>query len=479
MFNAGSNLLFVSGTLAGQFAFVNVNFSTAAAKQINGSTTVTGVLIADFAVGSQGLIAIISGQLTVTGTLIASQTLTISSSGPGKLNIPGTFHFQGGSGTSVTILGTSLINTLTVDGGTVTLNDNVNIGLAKVAGGATVTMIGALSVNRVFADVSGAGTLSIQGGTNTFHTMSNINSVSLAGGILVADTKQCNVVTFTQTGGNINGSATLSASSATLSNAVINNSPVTATNLNLRGTATINGGSLTVTNLLVISASSQLTLGAGAVFAVTSVAKVSQSAPLQVLPSGTAQTPSFKNDGKWTSTSALTLDTLTTGAGSFEFGSGGSLSATGITLTINSILLTSASFTSIGSRVSVSSIDGTGGTITSQSQTFTVSGTMNVANFVHENGVTSVSTGNIGSLDVQSGTFNVTGSGLKVTNLNFEGGEITSRAQAVTITASATTITGNMPKTLATVTLSSQEITLSCGNQQCELITIAASLVTQ
>jgi len=321
------------------------------------------------------------------------------------------------------------------------------------------------------------GTLNIQGGTNTFHSMSNINTVTLSGGILKADTKQCNVGTFTQTGGSITGTATLSASTATLSNAVINNTPVTVSNLYLKGYATLNGGSLTVTAFGYVSASSQLTLGAGAVFAVSAAAKVSQSFALQVLPSGTSQIPSFTNNGKWTSTSTLTLDTLTTGSGSFEFQAGSSLEATGISFTTNSLLLTQATFTSIGSHIMIKSIDGTGGTIVSQSQVFTVTGNTNVATFTHENGVTNLATGNIQTLDVQSGTFNVTGSTLTVASLTYEGGEIMGTGSNY-ILATSVGLSGNQPKTIATITISSPSITLACGTQQCQLLILNAKLTT-
>jgi len=477
-FVAGSNLIFISGQLGGQFTFMNVNFSSAAAKQINGTTNISGIMVADIPVGGQGLISIVGGTLTVSGTLKASQTLTISSSTGGKLNIQGTFDYEGVSTTSVTILGTAFISTLNVGGGAVILNDNVNIGLAKVSAGAIISMIGANTVTRVFADVSGTGELDIRGGMNIFHTMSNINTVVLSGGILFADTKQCNILSLTQTGGSINGTATLSASTATFSNAVIVNTPVTISNLDLNGFTTINGGSLTVTVLAVVSQSSQLTLGAGSLFAVSPNARVSQSAPLQLLSSGPAKNTAFKNDGQWTSTSSLTLDIPTSGAGSFGLGAGASIIANGITFSISSILLTSASFTSIGSNIVVGSIDGTGSTITSQSQTFVVTGVMNVLSFVQENGLHSVSTGTIGTLDIQSGTFNVTGTGLKVTSLTFEGGLITSRSQMVNINAGTTLISTNMPKTLSSVTLTSPNINLSCGAAQCELITLSASLKT-
>jgi hypothetical protein len=476
-FNAGSNLLFVSGTLCGNFEFTNVNFSGAAAKQINGTTNVTGILIADLPVGSQGLISIVGGELVVTGTFKVTQTLTISASTGAKLNIPGTLDFAGSVSNTVTVLGNTYIATLSVEGGNFVLNDDVTIGLAKVSQGATVTMIGANTVNRVFSDVSGGGTLNIQGGTNTFHSMSSISTVTLSGGVLVADTKQCNVVSFTQTGGSIGGSATVSAGTATFSNAVINNTPVTAATLILKGFSSINGGSLTVTSLGNVAAASQLTLGGGAVFAVASTAKVTQSYALEILPSGTTQVPSFRNDGKWTSTATLTLDTLTSGVGSFEFQSGSSMTATGISFTTKSLLLTQATFTSVGSTVSIASVDGTGGTIISQSQVFTVSGNLNVATFTHQNGITNVATGNIQTLDVQTGTYNVTGSSITVGSLTFEGGQIQGTSKNA-IVASSTSVTSNQPKTIKNIVVSSTAINLACGAQQCQLLTLNAKLTT-
>jgi len=219
-----------------------------------------------------------------------------------------------------------------------------------------------------------------------------------------------------------------------------------------------------------------LTLATGAVFSVTASAKVSQGFPLQVLPSGTPP-PNFQNNGKWTSTSTLTLNTLTTGTGSFELGSGSSLSATGITFTTASVLLTSSTFSCVGSTVTIGTIDGTAGTITFSSQLFTVTGSMNVANYTQQNGQTKVATGNVGTLDIQSGTFDVTGSGLGVTTLTYEGGEITGTGSNA-VTAQNAILTGTMPKTLNSIVLSSPSITLSCGSSQCELETLNAKLTT-
>jgi len=476
-FQANSNLVFLSGTLGGVFNFQNVNFSGAAAKSINGTTTVAGVIVAQLPTGTQGLITIVGGQLVVEGTMMVSQTLTIASSNGGKLNVPGLLDFEGSSSSNIlTILGTAYVATLQVGGGNIVLNDDVTIGLAKVANGAQVTMIGANTVQRVFSDVSGQGTLNIQGGTNTFHTMSNINNVILSGGILAADTKQCNVGTFSQTGGSISGTATFSANIATLSNAVINNTPVTAATLNLKGVANLNGGSLTVTGTGVVQGNSQLTLASGALFYVSTAAKVSQGFPLQVLPSGVPP-PTFKNDGKWTSTSPLTLNTLTNGAGSFEIGSGSSLSATGITFSTTSILLTSSIFNCIGTTFTVGSIDGTAGTIVFASQTFTVTGSMTVSNFTQKNGQANIATGTITALDLQSGTFDVTGSGLTATNFTWEGGELLGTGSNA-VTVMTATLTGTMPHQLSSITLSAPTVLLSCGASQCILESLNARLTT-
>jgi hypothetical protein len=479
VFDGSDHFTFLSGTLGGQFTFKNVNFSGSAQKNINGTTTVTGLVSIDLPVGAQGLITIAAGTFTITGSIKSYQTLLIAANPGAKFSVPGTVDFEGGVSTSLTLRGTTVINSLIVGGGNVILNDDVTISTASVASGATVTMIGATSVNRVFDDISGAGVLTIQGGTNTFHTMSNINTVNLAGGILLADTKTCTIGSLFQTGGIITGQATISANSATLANAVITNTPVTAQNLELKGFVSVNGGSLTVTVLGVVSFSSQVTLANGAVFAVGKTAKVSQAAELQILPSGTSNAPVFQNDGKWTSTSVLILDLLTKGQGGYELGSGASITLNGITFSGQSLLLTSANFTSIGASVTLGSIDGKGGIIKSQSDLFVVTGNMNVDTFVQENGVTNIATGNIANLDVQTGVFNVTGPGASVGALFWEGGQICSAPGSATIlSATSTVVTGTQPKTLSSITLSSVSITISCGFQQCQLFTFDAKYTT-
>jgi len=479
LFDGADYFTFLSGTLAGQFTFKNTNFSGPAQKNINGSIAVTGLVIADLAVGAQGLITVSSGTFSITGSIKSYQTLLIAASVGAKLSVPGIVDFEGGVSTSLTLRGTTVVNSLVVGGGNVILNDDVTITTASVAAGATVTMIGATTVNRVFADISGAGVLSIQGGTNTFHTMSNINTVYLAGGILSADTKTCTIGNLVQTGGIITGQATISANSATLSNAVITNTPVTSQNLELKGFTSINGGSLTVTVLGIVSSNSQVTLANGAVFAVAKTAQVSQAAQLQILPSGTSNAPVFQNDGKWTSTSALTLDLQTKGQGAYELGSGATITLNGINFAGQSLLLTSATFNSIGATVNLGSVDGKGGIIKSQSELFVVTGNLNVDTFTQENGITNIGTGNIAKLDLQTGVFNVTGPGASVGSLTWEGGQLCASPKSATIvTATSSVLTGNQPKTLTDVTLSSISITVSCGPNQCQLFTLNAKFTT-
>jgi len=162
---------------------------------------------------------------------------------------------------------------------------------------------------------------------------------------------------------------------------------------------------------------------------------------------------------------------------SFEFQAGSSLEVTGVSFTTNSLLLTQATFTSVGSHITVKSIDGTGGTIVSQSQVFTVTGNTNVATFTHENGVTNLATGNIQTLDVQTGTFNLSGSSITIGSLTYEGGEIMGTGSN-TILATSVSVTGNQPKTIDAITISSPSISLSCGAQQCQLLTLNAKLTT-
>jgi len=430
--------------------------------------------------GSQGLISVVEGQLIVNGVFTASQSLTIASSNGAKLNIMGSFNYGGGVSNILTVLGTASFTTLSTNGGKIVFNDNVQIGTALVNAGATISMIGPTSVNRIFTDVSGAGTLSVEGGTNTFHTMSNINTVNLAGGILQADTRQCNILTFTQTGGIITGTAVVSVGSATLTTAIINNTPVSAVNLNLNGVSNINaGGSLTVTGLCVVSAASQITVASGTIFYVTPNAKVSQNAPLLFVPSGTPTVaPYVRNDGQWTSTSDLTLDIQTNGNGRFDFQKGTTLTVTGTSFSIGNLLLTSATFKSIDATVVIQTIDGTAGTILSQSLTFTVTGSMNIQNYVQLNGNTNIARGDIANLNITTGTFSVTGTGqMTIGNLEFDGGVITSTAPSRVVSVTRAHITGIDQKTISMVTLSSRSFVFDCEKtSQCQLLYLSASI---
>jgi len=481
LFNASSNLAFVSGSLGGQFYFKNVNFSGAPSKQINGTTTVDGMLIVDIPLGNEGLISIVDGQLLVNGGFTASQSLTISSSNGGKLNIIGSFNYGGGVSNTLTILGTAFFSTLTTNGGKMVLNDNVQIGSALVNAGATISMIGPPTANRIFSDVSGAGTLSVEGGTNTFHTMSNINTVLLSGGVLQADTKQCNIATFTQTGGFITGNAVVSVGTATLTTAVINNTPFTAANLNLNGVSNFNGGTLTVTELCVVAASSQLTLASGTVFYIISTAKVSQSAPLLLVPNGNPTVPPYlRNDGQWTSTSDLTLDIQANGNGRFDFQKGTTITVTGTNFTGNNLLLTSATFKSIDSTIVIQTIDGSDSSIFSQSMPLTVTGRMNIQNYYQQNGNTNVDHGNIANLNITTGTFKVTGTEkMSIGSLLFNGGGFTSTGPTKVVDVMQAHITGIDQKIISSVTLYSRSIIFDCGDKdQCELLYLLASLTT-
>jgi len=478
-FSAGNNFVFLSGSLSGSgtFTFTNVNFSGPALKVINTTADVTGTIFIDPGRGAQGVITIQQGKLVVTGTLRTTEILTINSLTGAQLSVPGSFLYEANSPTNMaTIRGQASINVLHVTMGLVTISDSVNIASVTLDSGAVLTLIGDSTSTRMIGDITGAGTVQIQGGTNQFNTMSNIGSVSLSGGTLTASGKAVTIGNLLQTGGVFSGSASITVGVAHFSNAEILNSPISVSALTLEGFSTLDGSTLSVLQNGVISKLSQLTLENGAIFIVTKTAQISQSAAMSFLPSGTTNPSSFQNDGRWTSTSDLKIVVNTKGTGAYQFGTGSTSEITGIAFNAGSLTLTSSSFTSIGCVVSIGNIAGTG-TIFSQGAQFVVSGELNAAKFTNANGDTQIGSGSIQLLDIQTGTFTVTGTGASAGTLTFEGGTIASPGPtSALLTVGTMKITGAQPKTLSVINVAATTLSLSCGTGQCQLFTQRANL---
>jgi len=306
--------------------------------------------------------------------------------------------------------------------------------------------------------------------------MSNIGSVSLSGGTLTASGKAVTIGNLLQTGGVFSGSASITVGVAHFSNAEIYNSPISVSALTLEGFSTLDGSTLSVLQSGVISKLSQLTLENGANFLVTKTAQISQSAAMSFLPSGTTNPSSFQNDGRWTSTSDLKIVVNTKGTGAYQFGTGSTSEITGIAFNAGSLTLTSSSFTSIGCVVSIGNIAGTG-TILSQGAQFVVGGELDAAKFTNANGDTQVGSGSIQLLDIQTGTYTVTGTGASAGTLTFEGGTIASPGpNAALLTVGTLKITGGQPKTLSVINVAATTLSLSCGTGQCQLFTQRANL---
>jgi len=297
---------------------------------------------------------------------------------------------------------------------------------------------------------------------------------------MIADQKGCSISSFTQTGGFINGVATITIGSATLTNAVISNTPIVAGYLVLNGVSSVNGASITVTGTGLVTEPTQLTLGFNTTFVTTSTAKITQSASLLLIPSGTlTRPPSFINDGMWDSTKDLTLNILTTGKGRLTFEKGTTLAVTGINFSMNTVNLTSSVLKAVGSNVTVETIEGRTGSIISQSLVFMVNGHMTIGSFSHINGNTRLNRASITNLNVTSGIFNVTGTGATdLGNLRFEGGTITSTGPAKVVTARSIYLISQELKTLKNITLSSKDITWGCVPMECELVLLYATLTT-
>jgi len=198
-----------------------------------------------------------------------------------------------------------------------------------------------------------------------------------------------------------------------------------------------------------------------------------------LIPAGNLPVPPYlRNDGRWTSTSDLTLNVISNGTGTFEF-NGATLSATGLPFSIASLFLTGATFRSVGSTVDITDINGNNGNVVTQSITFTIRGLITVQNFNHISGNSRIARAAIGNLNVTSGTFEITGTqASNLGNFRFFGGLLTSTGIGNVVSATETHITGQDLKTISHITLSSEAISIQCGGSQCNLLTLSSQITT-
>jgi hypothetical protein len=476
-FVGNSKFTFISGSLggSGSFVFTNLNLTGSALKDFNASVTITGSALILPEKGGTGAISISGSALTVSGKFTSSDSLILGIEDKAKLLVTGSFIFNGAVSSTFTLRGYANFADLEIKGGTVIFNDAVDASSINIAQGGILNLIGT-ATRKI--NVAGAGLVQVRGGINTFNS-ATIGQVQLLSGTITSSQK-LSISHLDQSGGEINGGAQIASDVVTLSTAVLTDSAITAQNLELKGFTSLVGTQLRVTGLCTISSASQLTMSSGALFSIESGGRVSHSAALKVLPSGTDSPPSFVNNGKWTQTSQLSSVVNTDGTGTWDLGPGSSIDITGINWKAGLLSLTSATFTSLGSYVNIKSIDGRQGVITHNGYQF-VTTSLNVDTFNHKNGFTQTNTGTIGTFNIENGNVNVT-TAATISKLNMTGGTLAGAdpSAGVIVTVTNSTFTTSTPKTLENLILYTSNIDLNCpGAVQCQLFTINAEITTK
>jgi len=131
-----------------------------------------------------------------------------------------------------------------------------------------------------------------------------------------------------------------------------------------------------------------------------------------------------------------------------------------------------------GSVVTIKTVNGQGGIISAEGRQFLV-GTISVDTYTHTNGYTEIDSGTFGTLNVQTGYLNFTGSGATVAVLQFNGGQISGNnpKNTVVLNIGNATLTGNQPKTFTDMTIKFQQLNMQCGRQQCQLFTEDTTMI--
>eukprot|EP01123_Difflugia_compressa_P009242 TRINITY_DN299_c0_g1_i1.p1 TRINITY_DN299_c0_g1~~TRINITY_DN299_c0_g1_i1.p1 ORF type:complete len:611 (+),score=138.96 TRINITY_DN299_c0_g1_i1:46-1878(+) len=476
VFQGGSTFVFESGTLAGSgsFSFDYLALNGSALKTFSSKVSVAGIVDV-FPGNGLGVVNINSASLTIGGTLRTTSTVTVSSMKSASLQVTGMLSFSGGATDIFTIRGDANIAKLNVVSGTVTLNDNVTVTSSVVAAGAFINVIGDPTSIRSFGDISGAGSLTAQGGINTVSSFTKFGGVQLSGGTLITKTNPSVLSNLVQTGGTLTGTGPITISTASWTNALITKATLNIASLKINGFSSIDASTISL-NVVVIGSASQLTLSNAAQITVLSTGDVSQSGPFKIIPSSSGN--SLMHNGKWTSTSDLQLLITTSGTGSFQFGTGSTTSITGISFTTGYMTFTDGQFNSVSSVVTVNNIEGSG-TITSSGQSFTVLDFITADSYTNINGITTVGGAAIETLDIATGTYNVTGTMSTSVSFSFEGGAIYGAGSAKTqLTAGSIKISGNQFKSIQDITMKTSNLTLQCGATACQLATTDATITT-
>lgn len=477
-FNAGYNLIFNSGSLAGSgsFAFTYVNLTGPALKVFNTSVSVSGGVEVQPGPGNIGVIDVQGGTLTIarTAEFYTNQGLTLSVYPRANFTVQGAVIFTPSSQQTLTFRGYSNVANLTVSGGNIVVNDASSFSYVNVAQGSTLTLIGAGDTSRNFGSVTGSGTVIVQGGINTFQSLT-ASTVQLQSGVF-SSSGQLNFGNLLATGGSIGGTGQLSVQVASLANTVINNIGVTVGSLTINGFNALNGANLVLTGKGVVSAASQFTMSSGASFTVNSGATLSQSYDFKVLPSGTQQPPSLNNNGQWISTSTLSIVVNVTGSGSWNFGKGGTLSITGINFKASSMILDTSYFVIQVSTVNISSVDASSnGNIDFQGSGFS-SPSLKAATYTHEGGDTYFGQATVSNFVVMAGNVNVQSA--QVGTLDLRGGTLNGSGPNASVNATLTKLTTNQPKYLNSITITTTKFNLSCPSGDCQLFTQNAVIQT-
>jgi len=211
-------------------------------------------------------------------------------------------------------------------------------------------------------------------------------------------------------------------------------------------------------------------------FTIERGAQVSQGSVLKVVrASSTGNPPQINNNGAWVLASTLqSLGVIVAGSGSFSLSATGVLNFANANFAADSLQAQGAvqiqsGIWTVNSVLGTGSFSGQPSSFTSNSftaQQFTLNdgllnfGKANIQTATFQNGVVSVTTGIFGTLNFQGGTLQGLGSGKSSAAItNF-------------------VVTTPPAKTLKNIDVSAKKLSLSCGDGQCALLTLGATLST-
>lgn len=476
----GGGLLFTSGLVGGAGQLVvpvgaAMNFSGPAAKEIAGNIAIYGSAYVSSS-ASASIFLREKGSLNIYGSMESKTSLDILVESAASFNSAsnGTFVMNGGPSSKLLLQGNINIGKWQVIAGFVQVVNKIVSGSLVMDSASTLSLIGGPTESRNFAQISG-GTIQQQGGTTTYGSISG-SAVQLTGGSS-SFTSSVNLVNLILNGGTVTG-GTINSQASSITYAVFTSgAKLISTSVEFKGLLTLqdDGTALVISQNGQgrVTADSQITFLGASSFTVNSGSVIQQTSNLNLVKgSAKGNNPILQQNGNWQAGATLSSNGVdVTGSGSFTIGSTSTFNWVNANFATQN-LVSQGSFTYLSGNFNIASVTGSGVFAGAPAAFNAASFASAVFNLT--DGAASLTKSNIQQVTLTNGNLGLSSG--QIGTFNLQGGTLAGVGVSASVKVTQLNVVGVPAKTLTGIAVTTTKLNLACGPNQCALFTINASV---